>query len=381
VYLDNAATTFPKPEAVYAAADRFARECGASAGRGAYRAAVDAEVCIAQSRASLARLLGAPDPRRILFTAGATDSLNLALKGLLRPGDRVVVSSMEHNSVARPLRALESRGVELVRVPCPGGRFDPGLYLETLDRVRPSLAAAVHAGNVSGELLPVEEIALRCGRLGIPFLVDAAQTAGCRPLDVSALGRVLVAASGHKGLLGLPGVGILYVAEGVEPTPWREGGTGSASGSDRQPETFPDRFESGTPNGPGIAALGAAVDWILERGVDRIAAHLSRLSERLVAGLSETPGIRLIGPPAGEPRGAVVSFVAAGWQPGELAAVLDEACDIQCRAGLHCAPWACESLGVYPSGTVRLSPGIFQTEADMGRAVAAIREVAAAVPA
>jgi cysteine desulfurase/selenocysteine lyase len=376
-YLDNAATSHPKPAAVYSAADEFLRHGAGNPGRGSHRRATEAAGLVARCRMRLARLLGVPVPARVVFTPGCTHALNLALKGLLRPGDRVATTSLEHNAVARPLRSLERRGVIVDRAPCPEGQFDWSAFRARLTP-ETRLAVVVHASNVTGEVLPVAEIATACAALGVPLLVDAAQTAGALPTPARDWGQVLVALAGHKGLLGPTGVGALYVAEGLEPQPLVEGGTGTRSESDEQPETLPDRFESGTLNGPGLAGLEAALAWLEERGVATVRKSELALTEHLARELAAIPGVRVYGPPAGADRAAVVSFTLADWDPQDLAPVLDERFDVQCRAGLHCAPWAHQSLGTFPGGTVRFSPGPFTTEAEVETAVSAVRQVAGA---
>lgn len=375
MYFDNAATSYPKPEAVYQAVDHFLRHSAANPGRSGHRLAVEADRVIARARHGLAQLLNAPAPERLIWTANCTEGVNLALKGLLRPGDRVVTSSLEHNAVARPLRSLERAGVEVVRVPCREGRFDPEAFLS---EIRPGtrLVAATHASNVTGELLPAAEIGQRCREVGARFLLDAAQTAGARPLDVREIGADLVAMPGHKALFGPPGTGALYVGEGVELTCFREGGTGSQSELDTQPEELPNRFESGTLNSAGIAGLGAGVAWLQQVGLETFWRHERQLVGQLREGLASIPGVRLYGPPAGVDRAAVLSFNLEGWEPTDAALVLDEQFDIQVRPGLHCAPWAHQSLGTYPSGTVRLSPGYFNTPEEGERVLAAVKQMA-----
>jgi cysteine desulfurase family protein len=377
MYLDNAATSFPKPECVYQTLDTFMRNSAANPGRSGHRMAVAADLAIASARQRLARLLNAPDPRRITWTAHCTGALNLALKGFLRPGDHVVTTQLEHNSVARPLHALEEQGVAVTRVACPSGQFDPAAFLSEI-RPETRLVALTHASNVTGAVLPVADLAAECRKRGVRILVDAAQTAGVLPIDVRAWELDLVAMPGHKSLFGPPGTGTLYIREGLELNPLLEGGTGSQSERDEQPEALPDRFEAGTLNSAGIAALGAALEWILATGTDQIRAREEALVAQLWHGLAEIDGITLYGPPPGPDRVAVVSFNLPGWEPTDVAAVLDESFDVQCRPGLHCSPWAHRSLGTFPSGTVRFSPGYFNTPDEIDAAIDAVRQLAAA---
>ncbi len=372
-YLDNAATSFPKPDEVYQGMDRFLRECGASPGRGGYTAAAHAARAVMQARQKVARFLGAADARRVIWTSGCTAALNLALKGLLHPGDTVVATHLEHNAVARPLRSLEAKGVRLVRVPCPAARFDCDAYLRALEEA-PALAVIPHASNVTGEVLPLAEVGAACRALGVPLLVDAAQTAGALPVDVAHCS--LLAIPGHKGLFGPPGIGALWVGPEIVLEPLIEGGTGSQSEMDRQPDRLPERFESGTLNTPGIVGLDAGVTWVERVGREVIHAREQEWTALLWEGLGKIDGVHRHGPPPGPERAAVVSFTLGGWAPTDLAAVLDEAFGVQCRAGLHCAPWAHVALGTFPSGTVRLSPGYFNTEAELERALDAVRQVA-----
>jgi len=293
----------------------------------------------------------------------------------------VVTTALEHNAVARPLRALERRGVRVTRVPCPGGRFDLPSFLSAI-QPNTRLVAMHHASNVTGAVLPVAEVGAYCRERGVLLLVDAAQSAGVLPLDVRELGVDLLAMPGHKGLYGPPGTGALYIGEALELAPLREGGTGSLSETDEQPTGLPDRFESGTVNSIGIAALGAAVEWLEATGVETIHRHELQLAAQLWAGLASVPGVALHGPPpesvpSGE-RVGVVSFNLEGWEPTDAAVTLDQSFDIQCRPGLHCAPWAHQSLGTFPAGTIRLSPGYFNTPAEAEAVVDAVRQLAGA---
>jgi cysteine desulfurase/selenocysteine lyase len=377
MYLDNAATSFPKPESVYQTMDRFLRESGANPGRAAHRLAIAAAATVARTRQQLARFFNAPSPERVVFTANATEALNLALKGTLQPGDHVVTTTMEHNSVVRPLRALEERGVQVAFVAASStGEVDPD-DLAAAFTPATRLVAITHASNVTGALLPIAEAGRLCRERGVLLLVDAAQTAGAFPLDVRALGIDLLAFPGHKALLGPPGTGGLIGGPGIRLTPLREGGTGSQSESERQPGEWPGGLEAGTLNTVGIAGLGAGLRYIEETGRERLRAHEQRLTDRLLQGLATIPGVRLYGPPTSAERAAVVSFNLEGWHPQEVAAALDSAFDIQCRAGLHCAPLAHRTLGTFPSGTVRFSPGPFNTETEIDAAVQAVRELVA----
>jgi selenocysteine lyase/cysteine desulfurase len=285
---------------------------------------------------------------------------------------------MEHNAVMRPLRALEREGVRVRVLPCgPDGSLDP----EEVERaIEPSarLVVAAHASNVTGGLLPVAELASAARRAGALFLLDTAQTAGIIPIDMPALGVDLLAFTGHKGLQGPPGTGGLILGERVDPMalhPLLRGGTGSHSEFEEQPTELPDRYESGTPNGPGIAGLGAGVRFVLQRGVPSIGAHELLVARLLTAGLSAVPGLRLQGPADPARRTGVVSFTVEGRRVSEIGFRLDEECGILCRVGLHCAPAAHRSLGTFPEGTIRLSPGIFTSVGDVPAVVDGVRRV------
>ncbi|MCL6501161.1 MAG: aminotransferase class V-fold PLP-dependent enzyme [Pirellulales bacterium] len=380
IYLDNAATSWPKPPAVYEAVEHALRTVGAAAGRAAYREAIEADALVADARRQIATLLGIAQPHQVVFTFNGTDSLNLALHGLLARGGRVVTTAAEHNSVLRPLRRLEEQGqISVARVPVSNaGVVDP-------DDVRRALAdgarllAVTHASNVTGAIQPVAELARLAHQCGALVLVDAAQTAGELPLDVTALDCDLLAAPGHKGLLGPLGTGVLYVRPELEREleSFRQGGTGSESWQDRQPETLPDKFESGNLNVPGLAGLGAAAGWLLRRGVASIVEHARRLSQRLYEGLAGIDGIRLFGPSDPAARVGIVSIALDQLDPQTAAAALDTAFGIQTRAGLHCAPLMHAALGtLHAGGTLRFSVGPFNTDEDIALTLAAMEQLA-----
>lgn len=375
IYLDNAATSFPKPEVVYQTMDRFLREAGANPGRSGHRLAVAAAAVVAQTRRQLARFFNAPAPERVVFTANATDALNLALKGVLGPGDHAVTTSMEHNSVARPLRKLEAAGVAVTFLSASREGLVSVQALSAALTPATRLVAITHASNVTGTLQPVAEAGRLCRERGVLLLVDAAQTAGVYPIDVAAMGIDLLAFPGHKALLGPPGTGGLVVSESVSLETLREGGTGSESESDQQPELMPDRLEVGTLNTVGIAGLGAGIRFIEGTGRERIREHEQKLVQRLLRGLASVPGLVLYGPGPSRERASVVSFNLEGWDSQDAAAVLDATFDIQCRAGLHCAPLAHRTIGTFPVGTVRFSPGFFNTEAEIDAAVDAVHQL------
>jgi cysteine desulfurase family protein len=373
IYLDNAATSWPKPPAVHEAVRHALEDIGASPGRAAHRMAREALRVVDGARRKVADLFQIRDPQRVVFTGNATESLNVVLKGWLRPGDRVLMSAMEHNSVARPLRSLEAAGVRVEMIPCgAGGPLDLQWMRQRMVPA-PRLVVLLHASNVNGELLPVTEASQICDEHGVPLLLDAAQTAGLQPIDVQALNLGMLACSGHKALLGPAGVGILYVRPDLKVVPLIEGGTGSQSEDLSHPETCPDRFESGTANLPGIAGLAAGIGFIREEGQDAILAHELHLAAILENGLAELPGVRVLRPIN---RGTgVVSFRVSHMNPSDIGFILDEGFAIAVRTGLHCAPLAHQVLGTFPEGTVRVSPGYATTEADIDLFLDAVRSI------
>lgn len=373
LYLDNAATTYPKPASVYEAVRRALETVGATPGRAAHRKAREAMSMVAEARAKVARMLGVASPDRIVFTKNATESLNIVLKGWLRPGDRVLISGMEHNSVVRPLKRLENLGVVVETLRCsPAGQIDLDDLSARLAS-SPRLVVLVHASNVNGALQPIIEAARGCSERGVPLLLDAAQTAGVQAISADTWNLGMVACSGHKGLLGPPGVGILYIRPDLDVLPLLEGGTGSLSEDPLQPEFCPDRYESGTPNLPGIAGLAAGIDFIVERGMDVIREHELLLARKLEQELAALPGATVYSP---EVRGTgAVSFTVEGLAAGDIGAVLDEGFDIAVRTGLHCAPLAHQTLGTLPHGTVRVSPGHATTVEDIDYFLQAVRSL------
>jgi cysteine desulfurase family protein len=377
IYLDNAATTWPKPERVYETVLDAMRSKGGNPGRSAHKTSAAAGKVLAQARLSLAKLLGARDPDRIVFTHNATDALNLAIGGALSPGDHALISSMEHNSVTRPLEHLTRRGVTYTRVPMdPAAGVDPQDVEKAL-RPDTKLVVLTHASNVTGTVNPLGAVGALCRERGVLFLVDAAQAAGSLPIDVEAMSIDMLAFPGHKGLLGPTGTGGLYLAESAKVEPARYGGTGVFSESPLQPDELPYRYESGTQNFHGLAGLDAGVRFIMDETREAIHAHELHLTDALIGGLSEIPRVTVYGPPPGAERASVVSFNIEGVNCAEAAMALDASFDIAVRAGLHCAPDAHRTLGTFEQGgTIRVSPGYFNTEDDIARCVEGVAEIA-----
>jgi cysteine desulfurase family protein len=362
VYLDNAATTYPKPESVLRAVERFAREVGGNPGRSGHRRALEAGREVLLAREVVARLLGVTNPSRIVFTKNATEALNIAIKGILKPGGHVIISSLEHNSIWRPVSTLKrERGVNCTVIACdPEGHLDINRIREAIGP-RTQLLAFTHASNVLGCLLPMEELAALARERKIPLLVDAAQTAGRYPIDVEGAGIDLLAFTGHKELLGPPGTGGLYIAPGKEPDPLMAGGTGSHSSSPEQPEELPDRYEAGTLNAWGIAGLRAGVEFVLEVGVEDVRRHEETLFQHLLERLSGMAGVTVYGPREWKRKVGIISFNVEGYSSGEVAARLNEIYGIYVRGGLHCSPLAHRTMGTEEQGAVRVGLSWFNT--------------------
>jgi len=379
IYFDNAATSWPKPPCVAEAMTRYMGEVGASPGRSGHRLAVEAARRLYDAREAIADLFHAPDPLRVVFGANVTEALNLALNGLLRPGDHVITGSMEHNAVMRPLRALERNGVQITVVPCsPDGALDPA---DLAAAVGPATRLIVlnHASNVTGTLLPVADAGRIARQHDLLLLVDAAQTAGAYPIDVQSDAIDLLAFTGHKSLYGPMGTGGLVIGDRVDVhllQPLKRGGTGSRSEREEQPDFLPDLCESGTPNAVGLAGLAAGTRWVLAQGVERIRAHELALTAQLLSGLAEIPGVTVYGPRDARRQTATVSFVIAGLEHSDVGMRLDDEYAIMCRVGLHCAPAAHRTLGTFPAGTVRFGLGAFNTAEEISAALEAVATLA-----
>ncbi|MBK8914937.1 MAG: aminotransferase class V-fold PLP-dependent enzyme [Phycisphaerales bacterium] len=385
LYLDNAATSFPKPPAVATAVHEHVAHSGGSAGRGAYREAIESGRLFDRCRAAVRTLLGLHPDDGVIFTLNCTDALNLAIKGLTPPGAHVVTSAMDHNSVLRPLAALAQRsGVrfDAVLPDTKSTRLDPRAVADAL-RPETALVVLSHASNVTGALQPIREIAAACRGRGVPLLLDAAQTAGHVPIDFDELGIDLLACPGHKGLMGPLGTGVLAFRREFGPRihTLREGGTGSSSELATQPETLPDKFEPGSQNAVGVAGLLAALEWILARSAASLRAHEMELCEEFVERVAGLAGVRLFGPTAAAQRVGVFSFAVEGFEAAETAALLESRFEILTRAGLHCAPLAHRVLATDGTGGLtRASFGAFTTIEDVNRLADALASLAGAAP-
>jgi cysteine desulfurase family protein len=382
IYLDNAATSFPKPEPVYQALDRFARTSLANPGRAGHRMALAAERMLDETRHRLNQFFGGDATENWILTFNCTDGLNLSIKGVIRPGDHVVTTDLEHNSVSRPLRALEKEGViTLSRVASTEGYVEPESIKAAL-RPGTSLVVMTHASNVLGTVQPIEQIAPLVRAAGALFLVDAAQSAGLVPIDLRATPIDLLAFPGHKALYGPTGIGALYVGPRALPKirPWREGGTGGDSSSETQPLLMPYLLEGGTPNVLGAAGLAEGISWVAQQGTEKLRAHEVRLLQQVVDWVEHAGGWQVAGrwDPATH-VGALSLVVPDGLTPQDLGSILDVSFEIAIRPGLHCAPYIHRALGTFPDGTLRLSPGPFTTSDKIDRFIQALAEITAGV--
>lgn len=377
-YLDNAATSFPKPEGVYQALDRFARTTLANPGRAGHKMALAAEHALDDARHRLNRFVNGKAADQVVFALNGTDALNMAIKGVLSDGDHVITTDLEHNSVSRPLVALAEAGrITLTRIAADGGgTIDPDAIKAAITPAT-RLVAVTHASNVIGTVQPVADIGRVCREASdrVLFLVDAAQTIGVLPVDVSAMLIDLLAFPGHKGLFGPTGTGGLYVGPRAKLRAWREGGTGGDSSTPIQPAEFPYFLEGGTPNVLGVAGMVAGLDFVEGRTLAAIHSHEIGLCDRLRGALSELGGCEVFGHDDPARRVGTVAFRCEAVPAPELGGILDQAFDIAVRPGLHCAPYIHKALGTYPEGLVRVSPGPFNTADDIDKLVGALKEV------
>lgn len=377
VYLDNAATSYPKAPGVASAMADYVEKVGATINRSSYASALEAGLVTLSLRERLCRLFNHPDPTHAVLTPGATAGLNMVIKGLLRPGDHCLVSSMEHNAVMRPLVQLEREGVAFERIPCDAqGR----LRLEALPgmiKLNTRLVVMAHGSNVCGTVQDAEAVGKICRERGVPFALDAAQTAGHIEVDFERFGLAALVVPGHKGLLGPQGIGALLLDADFARrlTPLVAGGTGSASDSEELPGWMPDRFESGTPNMPGVYGWEAALGWLENTGIETLENHEKTLSKRFLEGIYGLKNVKLYGITVPERRTGVFSVGFLNCDNAEAAWRLEREFGILTRCGLHCAPSAHKTLGSFPEGSVRFSTGWANTEADIDAALSAIAAI------
>ncbi|KGG79459.1 cysteine desulfurase [Caloranaerobacter azorensis H53214] len=376
IYLDNAATTYPKPEEVYQAMIESMKEFGANPGRSGHRLALKAGRAIYETRELLSKLFNIENPMNIIFTSNATEGLNLGIKGILKSGDHVITTSMEHNSVLRPLKALESIGVETTIIQCDKTGMINIDDIEKNIKQNTKMIITTHASNVTGTLFPIDEISKIAHENGLLYMVDVAQTAGVYDIDVKSMNIDILAFPGHKSLLGPQGTGGVYIRDGIDVVEMKEGGTGSKSESLIQPQMLPDKFESGTPNTPGIVGLGAGVKFILKTGIENIRRHEEELTEHFIRELKKIDKVKIYGPCDVSKQAPVVSINLGEEDSSEVSYILDKVFNIAVRPGLHCAPLAHKTIGTFEQGVVRFSIGYFNTHEDIENAVKAVREIA-----
>ncbi len=375
IYLDNAATTYPKPEVVYEAMLNQMRHSGANPGRSGHKMAIEAGRVIFNTRELLAKLFNINNPMQIIFTSNATESLNLAIKGILKAGDHVITTSMEHNSVLRPIKSLEKINIENTIIQCDEVGFIDSEQIRREIKSNTKLIVMTHASNVTGTLMPIEAVGKIAKEAGIYFLVDAAQTAGVYEIDVKKHNIDLLAIPGHKGLLGPQGVGVLYIRDDLDVMHFKEGGTGSKSEELVQPEMLPDRYESGTPNTPGITGLAKGIEFIDNIGLEKIRKHEEELTQYFIDELKKIDKVTIYGPMDSKKQAAVISINIGEEDSSEIAYILDKVFNIAVRPGLHCAPYAHKTIGSFEQGTVRFSIGYFNTKEDIDASIDAINNI------
>lgn len=380
-YLDNGATSFPKPKEVIASMTNYMTSIGGNVNRGSYENSFDAENTVYETRELLCKFFNFSKPENVIFTSGITESLNVILKGLFNAGDHIIVSSMEHNAILRPLNSIVKLGVEYTVVPCnSNGELDI-TQLKNYIKPNTKAIAITHSSNVCGTILPFKAIGEFCKQNHIYFIADTAQTAGVIPIDMKELNIDILCFTGHKSLLGPQGIGGFLISEELSKItrPLLEGGTGSFSEYEYQPSYMPDKFEGGTPNVPGIYGLNAGIKYINSIGIDEIRKHEGHLTQLFIDSIHDIPEAEVIGLPSAKGRTAVVSLNFKNYDNGEIAYYLDKEYGISVRCGLHCAPLAHKTLNTFPNGTVRFSFGLFNTTDDINYAIASIKKVIAKI--
>ena len=375
IYLDNAATTFPKPEAVYNSMMDCMKNYCANPGRAGHKLAMKAAREIYDTRENIAKLFNIDNPMNIVFTNNATDSLNLAIKGVVNQGDHIITTSMEHNSVIRPIKSLEKYGIENTIVECDKEGFLDIKDLKKAIRPNTKLIVTTHASNVCGTLIDIKAVSEVAKSNNILYLVDASQTAGVYNIDLQEITLDMLAAPGHKGLLGPQGTGILYIREGIDINILKEGGTGSKSEDLFQPDLLPDKYESGTHNTPGIVGLNEGVKFIFKEGIDKIKDYEEKLCRYMLKRLDEIPNIKIYGPKDASKRAAVITINIEDMDSGEITFLLDSEYNIATRSGIHCAPLAHKTLGTLKQGAVRFSMGYFNTKEEIDIVIQALKDI------
>jgi cysteine desulfurase family protein len=375
IYMDNAATSYPKPESVYLAVDHFNRFMGGNPGRGSNQSTARAGSVLLETREALARLFNIDDCLHIAFTLNITEAINTCLKGVLKPGDHVITTSMEHNAVARPLHILSQRGVEWTMVQCgKDGTLDPQDIKKEI-KTNTRLICMLHASNLVGTIMPIMEVGQIAHEHGTLFMVDSAQSAGVFPVDVKQQHIDILAFTGHKGLLGPQGTGGMYIRPGLKVVPLKEGGTVTLSEYLEQPQIMPEQMESGTLNTPGIAGLLAGIRFIKDTGMEHIRQHEMKLTAQLIQGLQAIDGVKIYGPSDISRRTAVIAINIKDKDCGEICSQLDYEYGIVTRSGLHCAPLAHRTLGTFELGSCRLSPGYFTTPEEIDQVIKAVSAI------
>lgn len=375
IYFDNAATSFPKPEEVYNGTLKAMKEYGANPGRSGHKLALKAGRGLYETRNIISKLFNINNPMDLIFTYNCTDSLNLGIKGVLKKGDHVITTSMEHNSVLRPLKHLESKGIETTIIKGDSkGRITP-LDIERNIKKNTKMIIMTHISNLTGTIMPVKKVGEIAKKHGIIYMVDGAQSAGVYDIDVEEMNIDILAFPGHKGLLGPQGTGGLYIREDIGMEELKEGGTGSSSDSLYQPDIRPDKYESGTPNTPGIVGLGNGVSYIIDKGINNIRDHEEDLTKHFIEEILKINGVKVYGPLKSGEQAPVVSINIRDEDSSEISYILDDEYDIAVRSGLHCAPLAHKTIKTFKQGVIRFSFGVFNTHEEIEWGIKAIKEV------
>ena len=375
IYFDNAATTFPKPQIVYDTIMDSMMNYGANPGRSGHKLALKASRGVFETRQLLSQFFNTGNPMNIAFTYNCTESLNTGIKGILKSGDHVITTSMEHNSVLRPIKHLENIGVESTIVKAnPQGLINPR-DIENAIKQNTRLIVTTHISNLVGSITPIEEIGAIAKKNNIYYLVDAAQSAGVYNIDVKKMNIDILAFPGHKGLLGPQGTGGIYISDDIDMDSLLQGGTGSESSSMIHPNVRPDKFESGTINAPGVIGLGTGVKYIMDKGIDNIRRHEEEITKYFIEGVRNIGGIKIYGPLT-DRQGPVISLNIGNMDSSETTYALDDKYNIAVRPGLHCAPLAHKTIGTLDQGSVRFSFGLFNTHEEIDYAINALKEIA-----